>query len=107
MKGEKAMKEYLPASSTIKSSRIEADSTTLMRQAQMTADTYLAQAIIDIDDRLGAGYAKKNPTLIAAYMQTSAIDLGTAVIARAIQQLGDAIEDGIARNREESSNDEV
>jgi hypothetical protein len=35
--------------------------------------------------------AKAHPELIAAFMQASAIDLGTAVIARAIDSLTDAV----------------
>ena len=50
------------------------DATTLMRQAAMTADTYLAEAMQDIDRRLGPGYANKNPLLVGAYMLTAAID---------------------------------
>jgi hypothetical protein len=73
--------------------RIEAGNSTLMRQAQMTAHTYMAQAIRDIDEILGKGYAKNHPDLIAAYMQTSALDLGASVVARAIQQVGDRLEE--------------
>jgi len=62
-----------------------------MRQAQMTAQTYMTQAVHDIDEIMGKGYAKAHPELIAAYMQTSAADLGAAVIARAIQQIGDIL----------------
>jgi hypothetical protein len=64
---------------------IEAGNATLMRQAQMTAQTYMSQAIEDIDELFGDGYAKKHPELIVGYMQTAAIDLGTAIIARAIE----------------------
>jgi hypothetical protein len=87
-------REYLPLSSIPDGmdQRIEAGNSTLMRQAQMTAHTYMTQAIHDIDELLGKGYAKSHPELIAAYMQTSALDLGGSVIARAIQQLTDAFE---------------
>jgi hypothetical protein len=51
----------------------------------MTAHDYMMKAISDIDELLGKGYAKQHAELIAAYMQTAAIDLGTAVIARAIE----------------------
>jgi hypothetical protein len=61
---------------------ITADSDTLLRQASATADNYLMNAIEDIDKRLGRGYAKAHPELIGAYMQTAAVDLGTAVVGR-------------------------
>jgi hypothetical protein len=72
---------------------IEASNETLLRQAPMTANEYLLSAIDHIDAKLGAGYAAKHPELIAAFMQTSAIDLGTAEIARAIEGHSNAIEE--------------
>jgi hypothetical protein len=41
----------------------------MLRQARMTADRYMRQAIEDIDAELGKGFAVKHPELIAAYMQ--------------------------------------
>src|SRR5262252_6914345 len=72
--------------------RVEASNSTLLRQAPMTADTYMSSAIACIDERFGKGYAKAHPELVGAFMQTSSIDLGTAVIARALQLVADAIE---------------
>ena len=74
---------------------IDAGNATLLRQAPMTADEYLHSAIDCIDERLGKGYAKQHPELIGAFMQAAAIDLGTAVIARAIESLG-AVADAIS-----------
>ena len=71
---------------------IEASNGTLMRQAQGTADTYMLAAVRDIDEILGKGYAAKHPELIAAYMQTAAIDLGSAIIARAIERVANNID---------------
>lgn len=71
--------------------RVEAGNSTLLRQAPMTAHTYLTCAIHDIDEVLGKGYAKAHPELIAAYMQTSAIDLAGAVIARALDGLPERV----------------
>jgi hypothetical protein len=86
-------RDYQPLSDPIgPDDRIEAGNSTLMRQAQMTAHTYMVQAVHDIDEVMGKGYAKSHPELIAAYMQTSAADLGASVITRAIQQLGDTFE---------------
>jgi hypothetical protein len=64
---------------------ITADSETLMRQASMTAHEYLDQAIERIDRALGEGFAKKPPELIGAFMQASAVDLGSAIIAKTLQ----------------------
>jgi hypothetical protein len=64
---------------------ITADATTLMRQAHYTAKLYMQEAITDIDELLGKGYAKAHPELIAAYMQTAARDLHTAISAQALE----------------------
>lgn len=65
----------------------KAGNETLLRQAPMTADEYMTKAIRDIDELLGKGYAKQHPELIATYMQTAAIDFGTAIITRAIESV--------------------
>jgi hypothetical protein len=57
----------------------------------MTANEYLMSAVDHIDQQLGNGSAKQHPELIAAFMQTSAIDLGMAVIARAIESLSNSL----------------
>lgn len=64
---------------------ITADSSTLLRQASMTADVYLRRADQYIDRLFGNGFARANPELVAAFMQAAAIDLGSAIVARAIQ----------------------
>lgn len=78
---------------------ITADSTTLMRQAPMTANTYLDAAIEGIDGRFGKGFAKAHPELVGAYLQTCALDFGAAVIARAIEDTcgvtADTISEGV------------
>lgn len=53
------------------------DATQLMRQAHMTAHDYMIQAVDDIDNKFGKGFAAKNPQLIAAYMNTAAVDFAT------------------------------
>ena len=70
--------------------RVLADSTTLMRQAWMTAEDYLAHAIDGIDEYLGDGYAKRHPGLIAAFMQTAASDFNAASLAGAIEDGSEA-----------------
>lgn len=74
---------------------IDNDPMTLMRHASMTADTYLADAINDIDDRLGEGYSKSHPELLAAVLQACTVDFATAVISLSIQELARAIEDSV------------
>jgi hypothetical protein len=69
--------------------RVHADSATLLRQASMTASTYLGEAIESIDGRLGAGYAKQHPELIAAFMQAAALDFGAAVIAGGLEEIAE------------------
>lgn len=71
---------------------ITAGTETLFRQAPMTAHDYMLKAIHDIDELLGKGYAKQHSELIAAYMQTAAIDFGAAIIARAIEGISGALE---------------
>jgi hypothetical protein len=78
---------------SIHGTSIKANNLILLEQAPLTAKTYMSSAIDYIDDRLGEGYAKAHPELIGAFMQTSAIDLGTAIIARAIETAATAIGD--------------
>jgi hypothetical protein len=51
----------------------------LMRQAQMTAHDYMLGASTDIDRVFGEGVARKHPELVAAYIQTAALDFGAAI----------------------------
>lgn len=70
---------------------IQADLSTLLQQASMTAHDYLRNAIEDIDTTFGEkGYAAKHPELVGAYIQTAAMDFGAAVIARAIETLAES-----------------
>ena len=45
-----------------------------MRQASMTAATYMDNAIREIDETFGKGYAFKNPMLVAAIAQIASDD---------------------------------
>jgi hypothetical protein len=60
----------------------------LMRQAGMTAHDYLLGGVHDIDEIMGKGYAKAHPELLAAYIQTAALDFHATFLA---QQIGDAL----------------
>lgn len=64
---------------------ITANAQTLMNQAPATVDVYLTEAVKSIDDHLGKGYSQKNPGLVAAFIQTCAIDLGCAVLAQQLR----------------------
>ncbi len=71
--------------------RITNDATTLLRQAPMTAKTYLIEAIKAIDQALGDGYAEKHPALVSAFIQTCAMDFATAVLASVAQDIGELV----------------
>jgi hypothetical protein len=55
-----------------------------LRQAKETAGDYLVNAVRDIDGLFGKGYAKANPSLVAAFMQVAAADFAAAIISKAI-----------------------
>lgn len=65
---------------------IDASYDTLMRQASMTACDYMIHAVEDIDRIFGEGYAAKNPELVAAYINTAAIDFASNVISKTISE---------------------
>jgi hypothetical protein len=46
----------------------------LMHQAHMTAQTYMLNAMTDIDELFGKGYAAKHPELVSGYMNAAALD---------------------------------
>ena len=78
------------------SDRIEASFDTLMKQATRTADSYLGDAVRDIDRRLGEGYAAANPNLVVAYMITASQDYTAASGAKVWQGMVDALCEAIA-----------
>lgn len=70
---------------------ISADSTTLMRQAPMTATEYMDAGIEAIDGRFGKGYAQANPVLLAGFIQAAAMDFGASLLSQQVQQLGNMV----------------
>jgi hypothetical protein len=62
---------------------IQANADTLLRQASITADQYLHEAITAIDKKFAKGYAKDHPNLIAAFMKVAASDMNNATFAKA------------------------
>jgi hypothetical protein len=69
------------------------DAMDTMRQAGSTADAYLKDGIECIDARLGKGFAKDHPELLAAFMRTAAMDFATMwVTEQVIAAIRDAAE---------------
>jgi hypothetical protein len=57
----------------------------LMEQASWTSTSYMNDAVDSIDKKFGKGYAKKNPQLIGAFMQTAALDFLAMYLAQEIR----------------------
>lgn len=55
-----------------------------MDQAGPTVGHWLMQSVDEIDRTFGEGYAKKNPALVAAFIQAAAMDQLTAHLANTI-----------------------
>ena len=62
------------------------DAMRTMEQAVMTADHYMIAAMSAIDKRLGNGYAKDNPCLVGAFMQTAAADFQAMWLGQALSK---------------------
>lgn len=64
----------------------------LMKQAAMTATEYMNLGIHAIDERFGEeGYAKAHPQLLAAFMNTAALDYGTCALRNTIDDAVDRV----------------
>jgi hypothetical protein len=61
---------------------------TAVEQAYKTADQYFREAVRRIDEKFGDGYAKKNPRLVATFMQVAAKDFDTAVSCGQVEATG-------------------
>jgi hypothetical protein len=55
------------------------------------AGHYLATAIVEIDKQFGGGYASEHPQLIAAFMQTCAIEAVAGTLEREIRDLAETV----------------
>jgi hypothetical protein len=60
--------------------------------AAIAANEYMRQAVRNIDEAFGEGYAKDHPELIGAYMQTVALEEQS----RHLEQLGVLIQEVMA-----------
>ncbi len=74
---------------------IQADTETLFKQAPMTAQTYMLNAVHDIDKSFGEGYAAKNPQLVAAYMRVAASDFNTAISFKVLESRLEALSESL------------
>lgn len=67
----------------------------LMDGARDTAAAYMSSAKREIDQTFGEGYAAKNPSLVAAFMQAAAADMSAATIAKvhgaALQEIAESL----------------
>lgn len=55
-----------------------------MDQAGLTAGHWMKQSVEQIDGIFGDGYAKKNPALVAAFIQSAALDQQTSHLANTV-----------------------
>jgi len=86
--------------------RITASFDTLLSQASMTASTYMSSAVREIDETFGSGFAKANPSLVAAFMQAASADFAAAsngkILGSAIDGISDALSDLAQALRDQS-----
>jgi hypothetical protein len=69
----------------------------LMKQAGMTAAEYMRAAMHEIDEAFGPGFAKANPALVGAYMQTAAADFATMWFTQHLERGLDDLGGGLDR----------
>jgi hypothetical protein len=62
------------------------DNTAAVHQAGATIGTYLAQAINEIDNRLGDGYAAQHPVLLAECVRSQTLDYQTTAFTAAMYE---------------------
>jgi len=71
--------------------KITASIETLVKQAPYTIKMYMEEAIKDIDNFFGEGYAKKNPKLLGQYIIACSNDVLTASITSALQDISESL----------------
>ena len=79
---------------------ITADINTLVSQASSTASEYLSQAIRNVDNALGEGYAAKHPKLLAAMISASGQDFAAAVATKANQEIAERLAEALEDHAE-------
>lgn len=70
---------------------IDASFETLYDESHRTTRGHLRAAVESIDDQFGKGYAKANPSLVAAFMQAASNDFTQSVLAQQIRAGLDSI----------------
>jgi hypothetical protein len=63
----------------------------LLAQTERTSNTDLLDAVNSIDKLFGEGFAKKNPALVATFIQTSSADFHHAMLKLAAQDIRDGL----------------
>jgi hypothetical protein len=63
----------------------------LARQASMLAHDFAMNAQFDLDGIFGAGFAKRHPEVIGAYMQTAALNFTAGLLADKIEDLHESL----------------
>lgn len=66
-----------------------------MRQAAHTASFYMAEAVDAIDHSFGAGYAKSNPALVAAFMHVAGADYNNWNDAESAKRVRESIDTSV------------
>jgi hypothetical protein len=61
-------------------------------QAGTTIGQYLTQAISEIDQRFGEGYAQDNPALVAECVRSQTMDLNSVALTAVLYEIRDALE---------------
>ncbi|NQY21457.1 MAG: hypothetical protein HRT40_09135 [Campylobacteraceae bacterium] len=72
--------------------KITASMETLVEQAPWTTKMYFKEAIKDIDELFGEGYAKANPELVGQYIRSCSNDVMTGCITSALQEISESID---------------
>jgi len=56
----------------------------LLEDTSIAMKRHLHNAKKDIDEEFGEGYARENPTLVAAYIQSASLDFSTATKSKVL-----------------------
>jgi len=70
---------------------ISRDSELLHRHSMMAVEDYLNNAIHNLDEKFGPGYAKKHPELVGAYINACVREQFTPYVANALSDIADSI----------------
>jgi len=66
---------------------------TLMKQGTQTASFYMDAACESIDFKFGKGFAKAHPELLAAFMQTAALDFMATTQHQQLESIADTLKE--------------